>query len=65
MAPDILHEIDEFLRASGMGPTYFGKVAVGNSELVQRLREGRPILTSTAQRVRAFIDARNETAAQL
>jgi hypothetical protein len=36
--PDLLAEIETFLRSSGMGPSYFGKVAVGNSDLVKRLR---------------------------
>jgi hypothetical protein len=56
--PDILAEVEEFLRTSGMGPSYFGKLAVGNSEIVRKLRDGRPILTSTAERLRAFIAAR-------
>jgi hypothetical protein len=56
--PDILAEVEAFLRTSGMGPSYFGKLAVGNSEIVRKLRDGRPILTSTADRLRAFIEAR-------
>jgi hypothetical protein len=55
---DLLAEIETFLRSSGMGPSYFGKVAVGNSDLVKRLRKGRPILTVTESQVRAFIAAR-------
>ncbi|KAA3527075.1 hypothetical protein DXT89_14180 [Agrobacterium vitis] len=55
-SPDtLLEEVNRFLELSRMGPSYFGKASVGNSELVKRLREGRPILTYTADRVRAFM----------
>jgi len=51
----LLTEIREFLEETRMGPSYFGKVAVGNSELVKRLEEGRSILTNTEARARAFM----------
>jgi hypothetical protein len=54
----ILEEIDAFLSVTGMGASYFGKCAVGNSELVNRLREGRPILNETERRVREFMSTR-------
>jgi hypothetical protein len=38
-----------------MGVTYFGKRAVGNSEIVPRLRNGREIMPKTEARVRAFL----------
>lgn len=52
---NLLEEIESFLRQSGMGPSYFGKVSVGNSELVERLRSGRRVWPETADRVREFI----------
>jgi len=51
----LLAEIDAFLSETGMGASYFGKSAVGNSELVQRLRQGKRCWPETAQKVRAFI----------
>lgn len=56
----LLEEIEAFLAASGMGSTYFGKAACGNSELVARLRDGRPCLTTTSDRIRYFIRKRSE-----
>lgn len=55
MAIALLTEIHEFLAETGMGPSYFGKVAVGNSELVKRLEAGRDVKTETAERVRRFM----------
>lgn len=51
----LLSKVDSFLRDTGMGVSYFGKRAVGNSELVSRLRNGRPVLQHTAARVVDFI----------
>lgn len=52
---NILFLIDEFLKKTGMSETYFGKKAVGNTEVVRRLKMGRPILTTTEFRLRQFI----------
>jgi len=60
MASDLLSDIREFLAASGMGPTYFGKASCGNSELVDRLEKGKTVTLVTAERVRAFIAERNQ-----
>ena len=38
-----------------MGESYFGKISVGGSELVKRLRAGGDVETATADKVRAFI----------
>lgn len=51
----LLDEIEAFLAASGMGHSYFGKQAVGNSEIVQRLRTGGRVWPETETRIRAFI----------
>jgi len=56
-ASDLLRQIDTFLADTGMGPTYFGQRAVGNSKLVARLREGQSVNLETAIRVRDFIAA--------
>jgi len=51
----LIQEIDRFLTETGMGPSYFGKKAVNNSELVSRLRAGKRILVETDAAVRQFI----------
>lgn len=52
---DLLKEIEEFLEVTGMGPSYFGRVSAGNTELVERLRNGAEILRRTERRVRDYI----------
>lgn len=44
----------------GIGEHRFGILACRNGRLVERLREGKPILTSTEQRVRQFITDRRK-----
>lgn len=51
----LLEEIETFLSETGMGPSYFGKQAVRNSEIVARLRAGRRIWPETEAQLRAFI----------
>jgi hypothetical protein len=63
----LLKEIEAFLAEQPMGESYFGKVAVRNSELVPRLRTGGRVWPETEMAVRAFIlskrASRRETAA--
>jgi hypothetical protein len=54
----LLSEIELFLADSNLSASYFGKAAVGNSELVKRLRNGGQTLPRTAERVRMFIEQR-------
>lgn len=58
MATDFLTEIRAFLNETDMGPSYFGKAACGNSELVERLEAGKTVTLVTAERVREFMAAR-------
>ena len=51
----LLVEIEAFLTKTEMSPSYFGKKAARNSELVARLRLGRPIQFDTAEKVRIFM----------
>lgn len=53
----ILDEIEAFLSTTGMGASYFGRMATGNTELVPRLRSGGRIWPETEAKVRAFIRA--------
>lgn len=59
MNTDLLSDIREFLTETGMGQSYFGKVACGNSEVVGRLESGRTITLETAEKIKAFIASRS------
>lgn len=58
MNSDLISEIRDFLSETGMGSSYFGKVACGNSEVVSRLESGRTITLETAEKIRAFMASR-------
>jgi hypothetical protein len=51
----LLNEIEAFLAAQPMGESAFGKTAVGNSELIRRLRSGGRVWPETEMKVRAYI----------
>jgi len=51
----LLQEIEQFLSETGMSPTTLGTYAIKNPYIVERLRNGCDILTSTAQRLREFM----------
>ena len=55
MEQQLLTEIREFLKSSGMGPSYFGKRACGNSEIVSRLENGGTVTVRSLVRIRTFI----------
>lgn len=55
--PDLLTEIEAFLKETGISASYFGKKYFNNSDLVARLRAGRTTFVSTEKRVREFIKA--------
>ncbi|MEY1555301.1 hypothetical protein AB3Y40_06665 [Yoonia sp. R2331] len=52
----LIDAVETFLAESGMGETYFGKLAARNSELVKRLRSGGRVWPETEAEVRDFID---------
>lgn len=54
----LLAKIDAFLKASQMSETYFGKLAVNNSEVVKRLRAGRTVTLTTQASIESFIAKR-------
>lgn len=60
METDLLREIRKFLKQTGMGKSYFGKAAAGNSELVARLEEGKTVTLRTAEKARQFIAERQK-----
>jgi hypothetical protein len=57
----LLSEIEAHLAEFPMGEQYFGKVSVGNSELIPRLRRGGRVWPETEMAVRAFILSRRAT----
>lgn len=56
----LLNEIEAFLKETGMGPVYFGKIAAKNSDLVPNLRRGGDCRMKTAHAVRKFMAQRRE-----
>jgi hypothetical protein len=65
MADDLLTDIRSFLTRTGMGPSYFGKAACGNSELVERLEHGGTVTLVTAERIRSFMTEKTATTEQV
>jgi hypothetical protein len=63
-AQQLLQEISEFCRHSGLAESTFGRRAVNDGKLTQRLRHGGRITTDTFDRIRAFMQT-NKPAAQL
>lgn len=53
--PDLLATIEAFLAGTGMGASYFGKAAIGNSEVVKRLRDGGRVWPETEASLRKFM----------
>ncbi len=54
----VLTEIEDFLAATGMAPTTFGKDAVNDGHFVARLRGGSNITIGTIDRARSFMEGR-------
>jgi len=57
---NLVIEIDTFIADTGMGVSYFGKAAVGNSEVVSRLKRGKTIHATTEHRLREFMCERRK-----
>lgn len=58
----ILKKIDQFLHASGMPPTVFGREAVHDPRLVGDLRNGREPRADTVARIESFIAEQEQRA---
>jgi hypothetical protein len=54
-AEEILREISDFCRRTGLAESTFGRRAVNDGKLVSRLRDGGRITTETLDRIRTFI----------
>src|SRR6202521_1549297 len=59
----VLHEITTFCRRTGLAESTFGRRAVNDGKLVQRLRAGGRITIETLDRIRGFMTAAAEAGA--
>src|SRR5262245_7379437 len=55
MNEQILQEISEFCRQRGLAESTFGRRAVNDGKLANRLRNGGRITTDTLERIRTFM----------
>lgn len=58
----LLEHIEDYLAASGMSASAFGKGAVGDPSLVRRLRGGSSISLKTIEKIEGFM--RSHSSAQ-
>ena len=56
-AQELLQEISDYCRRTGLAESTFGRRAVNDGKLANRLRNGGRITTETLDRIRAFISA--------
>src|SRR5499426_604077 len=61
-AQELLQEISDYCRHSGLAESTFGRRAVNDGKLTTRLRNGGRITTDTLDRIRAFISSNSATA---
>ena len=54
-AQELLQEISDFCRQSGLAESTFGRRAVNDGKLASRLRNGGRITTETLDRIRGFM----------
>src|SRR6266480_3161102 len=55
-AQELLSEIADYCRHTGLAESTFGRRAVNDGKLTARLRNGGRITTETLDRIRAFMD---------
>ena len=51
----LIAELDAFLNRHGIADSTFGIRAVGDSHLIKRIRDNRPIRRSTVLKIRKYI----------
>ncbi len=56
----LLLRIDRVLRSKRMPPTRFGRLAIGDPNLVRQLRQGRQLRPATARRVSAYLSEQEQ-----
>ncbi len=62
-AQELLSRISDYCRQTGLAESTFGRRAVNDGKLANRLRNGGRITTETADRIQAFINANPDTGA--
>jgi hypothetical protein len=60
-AQELLVEISDFCRQTGLAESTFGRRAVNDGKLANRLRNGGRITTETVDRIHAFMQANRDT----
>ncbi len=63
-AQELLQEISEYCRTTGLAESTFGRRAVNDGKLASRLRHGGRITTETLDRIRAFMASNRNTPAR-
>lgn len=53
---EVLSEIEDFLRTTGMAATAFGSAALNDPTLVHELRRGRECKRATREKIRRFLE---------
>ena len=56
-AQELLARISDYCRQTGLAESTFGRRAVNDGKLANRLRNGGRITTETVDRIQAFMDA--------
>ena len=51
----LLQQVEDYCRAAGIAESTFGRLAVNDGKLCNRLRAGKSITLDTAERVHSFI----------
>src|SRR5450432_3281097 len=62
-AQELLQEISDYCRQTGLAESTFGRRAVNDGKLASRLRHGGRITTETLDRIRAFMTQNGEAQA--
>ena len=52
----LIHDIERYLRKTGMSQTAFGTKVMGDPNFVARLKEGKNPQARTVDKVRKFLD---------
>ena len=62
-AQELLQQISDFCRHAGLAESTFGRRAVNDGKLANRLRNGGRITTETVDRIMAFMTANHDAQA--
>src|SRR5262249_37540055 len=63
-AQELLQEISDYCRHSGLAESTFGRRAVNDGKLTARLRNGGRITTETLDRIRGFMQTNRAAATE-